>query len=47
VREKVNILMEVDQPSKLMSYEMILGEFGGSLHVAANHSPPLGLLASP
>jgi hypothetical protein len=47
VREKVNILMEVDQPSKLMSYETIFGELGESLHVAANHSPPLVLLASP
>src|SRR5689334_13976937 len=36
ISEKVNILMVDDQPAKLLSYEVILGELGENLIKAAS-----------
>jgi PAS domain S-box-containing protein len=42
--EKVNILMVDDQPAKLLSYEVILGELGENLIKASSASEALGIL---
>jgi signal transduction histidine kinase len=44
VKEKVNILMVDDQPAKLMSYEVILGELGENLVKASSGKEALELL---
>ena len=44
VREPVNILLVDDQPAKLLSYEVILGELGENLIKANNASEALGAL---
>ena len=43
-REPVNILLVDDQPAKLLSYEVILGELGENLIKANNASEALGAL---
>src|ERR1700686_3543397 len=43
-KEKVNILMVDDQPAKLMSYEVILGELGENLIKASSGKEALELL---
>ncbi|MBZ5641163.1 MAG: response regulator [Acidobacteriia bacterium] len=43
-KEKVNILMVDDQPSKLLSYEVILGELGENLVKATSGKEALELL---
>src|SRR6202166_1568678 len=43
-KEKVNILMVDDQPAKLMSYEVILGELGENLVKALSGKEALELL---
>jgi len=43
-KEKVNILMVDDQPAKLMSYEVILGELGENLVKASSGREALDLL---
>src|SRR5271169_6995802 len=43
-KEKVNILMVDDQPGKLMSYEVILGELGENLVKASSGKEALELL---
>src|ERR1700719_970772 len=43
-KEKVNILMVDDQPAKLMSYEVILGELGENLIKASSGREALELL---
>src|SRR6202521_4911857 len=43
-KEKVNILMVDDQPAKLMSYEVILGELGENLVKASSGKEALELL---
>src|SRR6202049_3880920 len=43
-RDKVNILMVDDQPAKLLSYEVILGELGENLIKAASGKEALELL---
>src|SRR5580658_6399052 len=43
-KEKVNILLVDDQPSKLLSYEVILGELGENLIKAASAQEALGEL---
>src|ERR1700736_5500158 len=43
-KEKVNILMVDDQPAKLMSYEIILGELGENLIKASSGKEALELL---
>lgn len=43
-REPVNILLVDDQPAKLLSYEVILGELGENLIKANNASEALGTL---
>src|SRR5258707_12273082 len=42
--EKVNILMVDDQPAKLLSYEVILGELGENLIKATSASEALNIL---
>src|SRR6202030_4429389 len=42
--EKVNILMVDDQPSKLLSYEVMLGELGENLVKASSGREALELL---
>jgi len=42
--QKVNILMVDDQPAKLMSYEVILGELGENLIKATSATEALELL---
>src|SRR6266704_3427961 len=44
VKEKVNILMVDDQPAKLLSYEVILGELGENLVKASSGKEALELL---
>src|SRR6266571_3877321 len=43
-KEKVNILMVDDQPAKLLSYEVILGELGENLVKASSGKEALELL---
>src|ERR1700731_5046031 len=43
-KEKVNILMVDDQPAKLLSYEIILGELGENLVKASSGKEALELL---
>lgn len=43
-QEKVNILLVDDQPSKLLSYEVILGELGENLIKANSANEALGVL---
>src|ERR1700740_3480153 len=43
-QEKVNILLVDDQPAKLLSYEVILGELGENLIKAATPHEALGIL---
>ena len=43
-REPVNILLVDDQPAKLLSYEVILGELGENLIKANSASEALGAL---
>jgi len=43
-KEKVNVLMVDDQPAKLLSYEVILGELGENLLKAKSGSEALELL---
>src|SRR6266478_1810298 len=43
-KEKVNILMVDDQPAKLLSYEVILGELGENLIKASTPHEALGIL---
>jgi CheY-like chemotaxis protein len=42
--DKVNILLIDDQPAKLLSYEVILGELGENLIKANSPQEALGLL---
>src|ERR671922_978573 len=42
--DRVNILLVDDQPSKLMSYEVILGELGENLIKAGSPHEALGIL---
>src|SRR5580704_12288402 len=42
--EKVNILMVDDQPAKLLSYEVILGDLGENLIKATSASEALNIL---
>ena len=42
--EKVNILLVDDQPAKLLSYEVILGELGENLIKANSPHEALGIL---
>ena len=42
--EKVNILLVDDQPAKLLSYEVILGELGENLIKANSPQEALGIL---
>ncbi len=44
VDEKVNILMVDDQPAKLLSYEVILGELGENLIKATSATEALNVL---
>jgi CheY-like chemotaxis protein len=43
-KDKVNILMVDDQPAKLLSYEVILGELGENLVKASSGKEALELL---
>src|SRR5216683_8235245 len=44
VKEKVNILLVDDQPAKLLSYEVMLGELGETLIKASTPHEALGIL---
>jgi CheY-like chemotaxis protein len=44
VRQPVNILLVDDQPAKLLSYEVILGELGENLIKANSASEALAAL---
>ena len=42
--EKINLLLVDDQPAKLLSYEVILGDLGAELHKATSAKDALDLL---